>query len=239
MSPEDAASLPEDVLWRPQNVRDIAAFKPFTNMSDAKIRELLDLATKRYIDANTTLFEEDTAADRFFVLLNGVVRILRTTSDGEQVIVFHIMPGQMFGIASAFENDTYHTTARSVSEGLVLSWPSEMWDQILREYPSFLSASRGAVGSRIRNMQEKIVAMATLRVEQRIAHAIRGLIQQAGLQTNEGIEINFPITRQDLSEMTGTTLHSVSRYMSKWQKDGIVTNKRKRVIVCDPDALPI
>ena len=55
----------------------------------------------------------------------------------------------------------------------------------------------------------------------------------------EGIEIAFPMTRQDISEMTGTTLHTVSRLLSAWEKDGIVSSRRKHVTVTDPHRLVV
>jgi CRP-like cAMP-binding protein len=63
------------------------------------------------------------------------------------------------------------------------------------------------------------------------------LINQTGRKVEGGIEIDFPITRQDLSELTATTLHTVSRVLSGWEKRGLVESKRKRIKVCDPHAL--
>jgi CRP-like cAMP-binding protein len=65
------------------------------------------------------------------------------------------------------------------------------------------------------------------------------LVNQSGIQTAEGIEISFPITRHDISELTGTTLHTVSRLLSAWEKDGLVSSKRKKIVVCDPHRLVV
>ena len=65
------------------------------------------------------------------------------------------------------------------------------------------------------------------------------LINQTGRKVEGGIEIAFPISRQDLSEMTGTTLHTVSRMLSAWEKDGIVKSARKQITVCDPHRLVV
>ncbi|MEM7521885.1 MAG: Crp/Fnr family transcriptional regulator [Pseudomonadota bacterium] len=239
MSPDDAAQRAPNRASKVLDRREIAALLPFADITDTQAQELLESANVREVGSDTTCFEAGNTADSFYLLLDGVVRIVRTTAEGEQVIMMHIVPGQMFGIAKAFENDTYSATARTACEGLVLSWPSHLWDQFSRDYPGFLSASRKEVGTRMHDLQDRVMSMATLRVEQRIAQAVLGLVQKAGLKTKDGIEISFPITRQDISEMTGTTLHAVSRYMSKWQKDGIVTSKRRRVIVRKPEALPV
>jgi CRP-like cAMP-binding protein len=79
--------------------------------------------------------------------------------------------------------------------------------------------------------------MSSEQVEQRIARAVLRLIAQAGRQTPDGIEIDFPITRQDIADMTGTTLHTVSRTLSAWEGEGLVRGGRQKVIVTDPHGL--
>ena len=79
--------------------------------------------------------------------------------------------------------------------------------------------------------------MTNEQVEQRIAHALLRLVRQSGRKTEQGIEVDFPITRQDIAEMTGTTLHTVSRLLSRWEDKGIVRGGRQKVTVVDPHGL--
>lgn len=217
----------------------IAGLLPFAGATDAELREVLSDASIKHIGSQNALFHEGDSADNFYILLDGVFRILRTTDNGEQVVVLHIAPGQMFGIAKAYDSPAYRMTAHAAKPSLALSWPSEKWDGFVSKYPHFKVATRKAIGHRINEMQDKIVEMATLRVEQRIAKAIMRLIEAHGQPTGDGVEIGFPITRQDLSEMTGTTLHSVSRYLSKWQREGIISSARRRIVVKRSADLPI
>ncbi len=83
-------------------------------------------------------------------------------------------------------------------------------------------------------MHGVIVEMATKAVEQRIAAVLLRLITQMGRKVDGGIEIAFPITRQNISDMTGSTLHTVSRLLSAWEKDEIVASARKKITVTAP-----
>jgi CRP-like cAMP-binding protein len=74
-------------------------------------------------------------------------------------------------------------------------------------------------------------------VERRVAHALLRLAQQAGRKIERGIEIDFPISRQDIAEMTGTTLHTVSRILSAWGKRSLVASSRRRIVIRDAHAL--
>jgi CRP-like cAMP-binding protein len=83
-------------------------------------------------------------------------------------------------------------------------------------------------------LHDRIDELSTRAVEQRVAAVVLRLVRQYGRTIEEGIEITFPITRATISEMTGTTLHTVSRLLSAWEKQGIVASKRKHITVTDP-----
>jgi len=212
---------------------------PFARLAPSQIREILDLARPKRFDAGLAVFEEGAPAERFFLLLDGHIRVVRTTPGGEQIIAMHIPAGQLFGIAPALGHVTYPATAMTAVESLVLSWPALHWHDFVARYDGFGPEAGKMVGQRVGEMNDRIVEMATLQVEQRIANAVLRLINQSGCKTEDGIEIAFPITRQDLSEMTGSTLHTVSRLLSQWERDGIVKSARKRVIVTDPHRLVV
>jgi CRP-like cAMP-binding protein len=212
---------------------------PFSKLNGASVREILDQASSRRYDEGVAVFEEGRNADRFFMLLDGYIRVVHITPDGEQVIALHIPAGQLFGFAKALGRDTYPATAITATESLALSWPMQLWDDFVARYEGFSTETYKTIGQRIGDMNNRMVEMATQQVEQRIACALLRLINQTGTKVHDGIEISFPITRQDLSEMTGTTLHTVSRILSAWGKEGIIKSERKRITVCAPHQLVI
>ncbi|MGB5864567.1 MAG: Crp/Fnr family transcriptional regulator [Sulfitobacter sp.] len=217
----------------------LAPLPPFSLLGRAQIRTILDRAVSRRFDAGSAVFDEGAPADSFFLLLDGTIRVVKITTDGEQVTSLHIPAGQLFGIAPALGRDTYPATAVAASELLTLCWPTSLWHPFVAAYPGFATETYKSVGKRIEEMNTRIVEMSTQHVEQRIARALLRLVNQSGKKTEVGIEIDFPITRQDVSEMTGTTLHTVSRLLSAWEKDGLVQSKRKKITVCDPHRLVI
>lgn len=210
---------------------------PFSRLTRAEIREILDLATPRRYDEGTAVFDEGAEADRFFLLLDGVIRVVRTTATGEQVIALHIAPGQLFGIAPALERNTYPATAVAAAESLAISWPARLWRDFATRYDGFATENYRTVGERLGEMQTRMADLATKAVEQRVAGAILRMVNQTGRKVEDGIEIVFPVTRQNISEMTGTTLHTVSRLLSAWEKDGLVRSTRRHIVVTAPHRL--
>lgn len=212
---------------------------PFSRLERAQIHTILGQASVKRYDKGSFIFHEKDPAERFFILLDGYVRVVRVTATGDQVTALHIPAGQLLGIARALGRDTYPATAIAAAESLALSWPMRLWDSYAAEYEGFASATYKVVGERIGEMNMRVVEMATQQVEQRVANAVLRLVNQTGRKVEGGLEIGFPITRQDLSELTATTLHTVSRLLSAWEKQGLVESRHKRIKVCDPHALVV
>ena len=212
---------------------------PFSKLDRRQIRTILDQATARRYEEGVAVFTEGAPAERFYMLLDGTIRVMRVTPTGEQVTALHIPSGQLFGIAQALGRDTYPATAMTAVESIALSWPMRLWQEFVDSYEGFSTETYKTVGNRVGEMNTRIVEMATLQVEQRLAQALLRLVNQTGRKVEDGIEIDFPITRQDLSELTATTLHTVSRLLSGWEKRGLVRSRRKRITVTDAHALAV
>ena len=186
---------------------------------------------------NSAVFEQGAEADAFFVLLNGHVRASKTTPGGHQVVVRYVTPGETFGVAVAIGLSHYPATATAVDDSVVLAWPSSAWPRLVAQYPALAGNTLQAVGERLQDSHTRVIEMSTEQVERRVAHALLRLVQQAGRKVEAGIAIDFPISRQDIAEMTGTTLHTVSRILSAWEERGLVESGRQRMVVRDPHKL--
>lgn len=217
----------------------LAALPPFRRLARPQIREILDQATPKRHEPNADIFHEGADADRFFLLLDGYVRVVRTMPTGEQVISLHIPPGQLIGIALALGRSTYPATAQAAAESLTLSWPSRLWPLFAARYEGFATETWATVGARVEQLHATVAELATQAVEQRVASAVLRLVGQAGRRVEGGIEVDFPVTRANIADMTGTTLHTVSRLLAAWERDGIVESQRKRILVTDPHRLMV
>lgn len=217
----------------------LTGLPPFSRLSRAEIREILDQATPRNYPEGTAVFREGAPAERFLMLLDGFIRVVRTTREGEQVIALHIPPGQLFGIAPAMGRDIYPATAVAAVDSLTLGWPVRLWTEFTTKYDGFATETYRTIGIRLGEFQTRVTELATQAVEQRVASALLRMANQSGRRTEAGIEIGFPVTRADIAEMTGTTLHTVSRLLSAWEREGIVASGRRRVTVTAPHRLVV
>lgn len=215
----------------------LSGLPPFSKLARPEIREILDQASPKRHEEGAAIFREGEEADRFFLLLDGFVRVIRTTPAGEQMVLRHIPPGQLIGIASALGRSTYPATATAASEALTLSWPTRLWAGFVGRYEGFASETWATLGRRMGELHDHMAELATKAAEQRVAACVLRMVNQTGRKVEGGIEIAFPVTRANIAEMTGTTLHTVSRLLSAWERDGIVESRRKHIVVTNPHQL--
>mgnify|MGYP000418450118 CR=1 FL=1 len=85
--------------------------------------------------------------------------------------------------------------------------------------------------------QHRYLEVCTEHVDQRIARSLLRLMLRAGLKTKEGILIDIALSRQNIADYSGTTLYTVSRTLSAWEKNGWIRSGREQIIVLNPHAL--
>jgi CRP/FNR family transcriptional regulator, nitrogen oxide reductase regulator len=215
----------------------VAELPVFAGLAPAELDAILSEARSIRYPKNSAVFEEGEDVHSFFVLLHGHVRASKTTPAGQQVVVRYVTPGEIFGVAPAIGLTKYPATATAVDDSVALAWPSAAWPRLVARHPALATNTLQTVGSRLQETHTRVVEMSTQQVERRVAHALLRLARQAGRKVEQGVEIDFPISRQDIAEMTGTTLHTVSRTLSAWESQGLIESGRQRVVLRDPHRL--
>jgi CRP/FNR family transcriptional regulator, nitrogen oxide reductase regulator len=209
----------------------------FASMDTEELDDILGSAASPRYEAGSAVFEQGQAAERFFVLLNGKLRVTQVTAEGQRVIVRMVVPGDLFGIAKALKRPDYPGTATAMVESLALAWPMAMWDVFMTRHPALAVNAMQTMGGRLQEAQARIRELATEEVERRVAHTVLRLGNQSGKKEPGGIRIDFPVSKQDIAEMTGTTLHTVSRILTAWEAAGLVEGGRQRLLLREPHKL--
>lgn len=215
----------------------LASLPAFEGLTGDELQDLLHRARMQKLEKGAALFEQGDEADRFFVLADGRLKVTQVTPDGHQVVVRYIGPGEMFGCVAVTGQQTYPGTASAALDSVVVAWSAAEATSLVEKHPKFGVHVLRIMSGRVQEAHARIREMATERVERRVARALLRLVREAGKRTEAGIEIAMPLSRQDIAEMTGTTLYTVSRLLSAWEQDGLVEAGRQRVVIRQPHAL--
>jgi CRP-like cAMP-binding protein len=209
----------------------------FQGLDEAALDVIAAAATHRQLAEEAFLFHEGEAATAFFVLQEGRVRLSQITEDGKQVILGFLGECEGVGIIAALPHAEYPLSAQATEACTLLAWDSLTLQHLMERYPVIAYHTLRMLAGRFVELQTRYRELATERVERRIARAVLRLTQQAGRQQASGVLIDMPLSRQDIADMTGTTLYTVSRTLSQWEQRSIIETGREWVRVCLPHEL--
>lgn len=216
----------------------LAAVPLFRDLNDDALAAAAADARIIRVASGRAFFRESDPARYFFVVRLGRIKFTQISASGHEVILRVIGPGEPFGgIAAIEENALYPVTARSVEPSEAYAWDGARMLALMKRFPAIAINAARMIAERLHDLQQRHRELMTERVERRIARAVLRLASQAGRRVEGGVEIAFPLSRQDLAQMTGTTLFTVSRTLSAWQDAGVIITARRRVTVCRPDRL--
>jgi len=223
--------MPFQPVSRPQ---DLGLFK---NLSSLEVETILYTGRQKKISAEEFFFMQDDPAEAFYVLTQGKVRLSQFTSDGQQILLRIIVPVTPFGAVALAENEHYPVSAQAIEPCTAIVWSKATLDQLLVKYPQLAINAVKILAEHVQEFQQRFTEIATQRVERRLARMILRLANQIGVKTERGVEVNLPLSRQDLAEMVGTTLYTVSRTLSQWETQGLIHSGRERLIILHPHGL--
>ncbi len=218
-------------------VRRLQQVRLFRELGPGELQAVGRAAQQREVDAGRLFFRQGAMADVVYVLHLGRVKLTQSTPEGHQVVQRFIGPGEMFGPMALFEDQPYPASAQAVRWCQALVWSGKTMAGLMENCPRLALNALGDLTARLRDLQERYRELATERVERRVAHALIRLADRAGWKTEDGVLIDMPLSRQDLAEMTGTTLYTVSRMLSGWQRNGLLDIGRQRVTILDSQGL--
>jgi CRP-like cAMP-binding protein len=209
----------------------------FQNLPESALAELAASSQPRMVEEGGFFFMQGDEARHMYVLTQGRVKLTQVSLDGQQVGMRMVVPPQMFaGIALLNPKKGYPVSAEAMEDSAALAWDGDDLRRLADQYPTLSFGIMNVMRGYIEEMQSRFRELATERVERRVARALLRLTTQTGTKLeNGGIEIF--LSRQDVAEMSGTTLFSVSRILSEWERQGLIETGRGRLVIRRPHGL--
>ena len=218
--------------------RDILQAMPFfAGLSERDWEKVIDLFSERQYQKDDYIFLEGEAPEALYIIRTGKVKVLRHSTDGKDVVLRVGGAGHLLGTVAVFDGGGYPGTAQVIEECTALVIARNDCLTLVNRYPVFALAVISDLGSRLRSSAEQIRSLAVERVEQRIARVLLKLAETAGSDSPEGRVIEMPLTRQDVADMTGTTVETAIRVMSKFRRLELIKTRRGKVVLVELVAL--
>jgi len=209
----------------------------FQGLSEEALVRIMDDSYERAFSKDEYLFFQDDPANEFCICIEGRIKLTQLTPEGNQVIMHYPGPGEVFGLIAVLRGIRFPVTAQAVEDSRVLAWKDTVMTDWMRREPQIAINSIRILSGFIENFQNRITELSTERVERRIARTLLRLAQQAGHKDENGIRIDMHLSRQDIAEMAGTTLYTVSRTLRKWETQGFLDGSGPLIRITNPHQL--
>lgn len=205
----------------------------FEGFPPAEREEVLAAGTPRVLRRGEVLFREGEAASALFLVESGRVKLTQVTAGGQEVILRYLAPGDAFAAVALFERATYPVTAQATERTRVRAWSRQVLPALVREHPRFEANLLRIVSSHTREALSRVRELATEPVAQRLARTLLRIGQQVGVEEADGGLLIERITQQEVADIAGASLFTVSRTLAGWEELGIVETGRQRYRIRD------
>jgi CRP/FNR family transcriptional regulator len=201
-------------------------------MSAQELREVLRLAQRRRMSAGQTLFLQGEPGAGLFIVLEGMVKLYRTSPDGKEQVLRHMPQGESFNEVPVFDGGENPVSAACVEDGELLVFSRPTVEALLRTYPAFSEAVVRVLASRLRHLVALVEDLSFRQVTGRVARVLlQSVAPHEGV--GAGAEQKARLTQREIAEMTGTSREVAARALRALEEAGAVKVSRSGVQVSD------
>jgi CRP-like cAMP-binding protein len=210
----------------------------FSSLSEEELGEIDRCISIKSFKKRETIFSEGEPSGRFLILSSGKVKITKMSLEGKEMIIELISPGDFFGGFAVLKGFPYPANAVAMEDSRALCISRRDLLRIIERFPNIMFQIATHLSERVREFPDALKNIALERVESRIASLLLKLAGKTGIRNASGeIELDLRLTKQDISEMVGTTVETAIRVMSRFRKAGMIRYNGGRIVVRDKKAL--
>lgn len=183
------------------------------------------------------IFSEGSPSERFYAIASGRVKVFKMTPAGKDVILEIFGVGDPLGAVAVYEGWPFPASALALEDTTCVTIERTPFFALLEHHPTLVRGLLLGLTHRLVELTNRLAELTGGRVEPRFARLFLKLAGEVGQPVAGGTFVALPLTRQELADLTGTTIETAIRIMSRWSKQGIVATEKQGFLVRDAKAL--
>jgi len=207
----------------------------FAGLTANECREVTACAHEKAFLRRQTIFLEGAPCRQVILVLSGCVKTTQLGPTGCEVILRLSGPGELVGALESYLGTNNLVTAKTTQPTTALVWETSTFEYVSDRFPIIRRNTARLLGVRLQELEERFREISTQKVAPRLSQQLIRLSNQLRQHTRGALEIS--LSREELAQLTGTTLFTVSRLLSNWERQGIISTRREAVVVRNIQAL--
>lgn len=205
----------------------LARVEIFSELDRDELARLADVAQVRSMPKDSTVFHAGDPADAVFVISNGKVKIVVTSTDGKEFILTVLGQGQVFGEMAFLEDAPRSASVVTATQVELLVVNRQDFQHLLNTEPSISRKLLGILSRRLRRANSKMESLAYMDVAGRLARYLLDLARDHGQRVGNGWVVVRRPTHSDIAHSIGTSRETVSRLINEFEEGFGLVNKGK------------
>jgi len=209
----------------------------FTALDDEAAASLRSTMTEVRLGRSEVLFAEGDRGDRLYVILEGKIKLGRTSGDGRENLLAILGPGEMFGELSLFDPGPRTATATSVGESRLIGLGHDDLQPFLLRNPEVAQTLLHALARRLRRTNEALADLVFSDVPGRVAKALLDLSTRFGRPSSDGVHVAHELTQEELAQLVGASRETVNKALADFAGRGWLRLGARAVVLLDVERL--
>jgi CRP-like cAMP-binding protein len=203
----------------------------FAGLDEPTLRALAERSVERSFPRHGRLFFQGDPGNGLFVVASGLVKVVVTSEDGEEMVLVTLGPGEALGELAVVDGGPRSAAAEALepTSALLITRPVVL--ELAARDPALTEALLQALGGLLRRLTEQASDLVFLDLPGRVAKLLAGLAAERGSTTADGIELDAHLTQADLAGMVGASRQSVNQILQGFARRGYLQVRGRRIVI--------
>lgn len=209
----------------------------FEALETESLRAMWNIGRLMTLKSGEVLLYQGDLIYSFYVVLSGGIRLVHYMEDGQVVCLKVYGSGDVFGLLAISGSYPHPTQVEVIQDCELIAIDGQDTRELLLHHPQMALTIIDLLTAHVHEGHDRVRHMAAKRVDKRLARSILKLCDKFGKITNGSTLINISLTQRDLAEFTGTTVETINRTLTQWEKQGWLSCAHKRIVIQDRAAI--
>ena len=212
--------------------QDLHKFPVFASLEPEHTKALSGIAGTRHFKANQMIFQENDPGEGFYGIVQGKVKIYKSSPLGKEHILHIFGPGEVFAEVAVFAGRNFPASALCLEDTKLLFFPRKQFRRLISENPDLGLNLLGLLSMRLRNMVGKVEELSLKEVPARLATHLLLIRENLGKD-----QFDLDLNKSQLAGFLGTIPETLSRVIRKMNEEEYIETAGKKVTLLDISGL--
>ena len=203
----------------------------FENLKPEEIEALSHEALRKKSVKGETLFMQGDPANEMFLIKGGRIKLTKVLDDGNELTLDIRKAGDFVGENMFSEEGECPVSAYCLEDTLTCGFSRNQFEQLVLQHPNVGLQIIKNLSERISWLTSRVGSLAVTNIEDRLYRVLSAVAKEHGTMSPQGTVIQFPLTHEDLSFLTGAHRVSITRAMKTLKNSGKIIDKDKKLIL--------